>query len=990
MPRPEDFRNTHFSSLIKFRIKRILMICSNYDAFIMEEDGKIESQVYKEYVGLNMSNPPTFVWVESAAAARQTLENEPDIDMIICMYNEIDKDIFPLAADLKAEGKQIPFVLLMHYSKQIRKKVMSQTDSGVDFVFSWHGNADLILAIIKLFEDKRNADYDILETGVQAIMLVEDSIRYYSTYLPELYKLILKQSNEFLKETLNEDQQKNRKRSRPKILLATCYDEAFATYEKYRNHFLGIISDVGMVVHKGDPPKTEKLDAGIDLVHHIRQDDPMMPILLQSSQVSVADVAKRLNVGFLKKYSRTLFLQLSDYIKEEFGFGDFVFRDGKGVVYGRAANLQELEDVIKHVPDNILVSNTSKNMFSKWFFARGLFTLANKFRLEHHDDASEAREFLIKEVQAYHKAMGRGIIAEFSNDNYDRYISFARMGDGSLGGKARGLAFLNRLIEKHSLTDRYENISISIPRSIVISTEYFDEFILENGLQYVIDSELSDDEILSEFVASRLPEGLISGLKTYLKTVDTPLAVRSSSKLEDSNYQPFAGVYSTYMIPHVDNKDMMLRILDKAIKSVYASVFYNGSRTYIQTTGNLQSEEKMAVVIQNICGSEHNGLYYPLISGVGRSVNFYPIGGERMEDGIVNVVFGLGKSVVEGGKTLRFSPKFPKKILQLSQPYLAVRDSQKMMFALDLRPGAFKISRNEGVNLAHIPVTEVIPDYANSNLVFSTYSALNSRIVPGVDESGARIVSFDAILKYGKYPLAKALSEIMDICRKELLCEVEIEFAADVAPSGKLSLKLLQVRPISSYFTEREVNFDELKASLGTLLLESGKALGNGFVNDVSHIVYIAPDKFNSLSTREIAAELAEINNTFKSRNEGYILIGPGRWGSSDPNLGIPVIWSDISEAKMIVEYSMPGFQVEPSQGTHFFQNITSLGVGYLSIDTVAGDGNVDFDALGELDSEQTMKYAVVLHTEEPITAYIERNTNRALAGIRKNADLQH
>lgn len=990
MPRPEDFRNTHFSSLIKFRIKRILMICSNYDAFIMEEDGKIESQVYKEYVGLNMSNPPTFVWVESAAAARQTLENEPDIDMIICMYNEIDKDIFPLAADLKAEGKQVPFVLLMHYSKQIRKKVMSQTDSGVDFVFSWHGNADLILAIIKLFEDKRNADYDILETGVQAIMLVEDSIRYYSTYLPELYKLILKQSNEFLKETLNEDQQKNRKRSRPKILLATCYDEAFATYEKYRNHFLGIISDVGMVVHKGDPPKTEKLDAGIDLVHHIRQDDPMMPILLQSSQVSVADVAKRLNVGFLKKYSRTLFLQLSDYIKEEFGFGDFVFRDGKGVVYGRAANLQELEEVIKHVPDNILVSNTSKNMFSKWFFARGLFTLANKFRLEHHDDASEAREFLIKEVQAYHKAMGRGIIAEFSNGNYDRYISFARMGDGSLGGKARGLAFLNRLIEKHSLTDRYENISISIPRSIVISTEYFDEFILENGLQYVIDSELSDDEILSEFVASRLPEGLISGLKTYLKTVDTPLAVRSSSKLEDSNYQPFAGVYSTYMIPHVDNKDMMLRILDKAIKSVYASVFYNGSRTYIQTTGNLQSEEKMAVVIQNICGSEHNGLYYPLISGVGRSVNFYPIGGERMEDGIVNVVFGLGKSVVEGGKTLRFSPEFPKKILQLSQPCLAVRDSQKMMFALDLRPGAFKISRNEGVNLAHIPVTEVIPDYTNSNLVFSTYSAVDSRIVPGVEESGARIVSFDAVLKYGKYPLAKALSEIMDICRKELLCEVEIEFAADVAPSGKLSLKLLQVRPISSYSTEREVNFDELKASLGTLFLESRKALGNGFVNDVSHIVYIAPDKFNSLSTREIAAELAEINNTFKSRNEGYILIGPGRWGSSDPNLGIPVIWSDISEAKMIVEYSMPGFQVEPSQGTHFFQNITSLGVGYLSIDTVAGDGNVDFDALGGLDCEQTMKYAVVLYTEEPITAYIERNTNRALAGIRKNADLQH
>ena len=986
-PRPEDFRNTDFSSLIKFRINRILMICSNYDAFIMEEDGQIESQVYKEYVGLNMSDPPTFVWVESAAAARATLEREPDIDMIICMYNEIDKDIFPLAAELKAEGKQIPFVLLMHYSKQIRKKVTSRTDSGVDFVFSWHGNADLILAIIKLFEDKRNADNDILNIGVQAILLVEDSIRYYSTYLPELYKLVLTQSNEFLKETLNEDQQKNRKRSRPKILLATNYDDAMTTYEKYRNHFLGIISDVGMVIHRGDPPKTEKLDAGIDLVNHIRQDEPMMPVLLQSSQESMGETAKRLNVGFLKKYSRTLFLQLSDYIKEEFGFGDFVFRDRKGTEYGRAANLQELEDVIRHVPDNILVSNTSRNMFSKWFFARGLFALANKFRLEHHDDAAEARAYLIKEVQAYHKAMGRGIIAEFSNDNYDRYISFARMGDGSLGGKARGIAFLNKLIEKYSLTDRYQDISISIPRSIVITTEYFDEFILENGLQYVIDSELSDDEILSEFVASRLPESLIAGLKTYLKTVETPLAIRSSSKLEDSNYQPFAGVYSTYMIPLTENKDQMLRMLDKAIKSVYASVFYNGSRTYIQTTGNLQSEEKMAVLIQNICGSEHEGLYYPILSGVGRSVNFYPIANEKASDGIVNMVLGLGKSVVEGGKTLRFSPLYPKKILQLSQPELALRDSQRMMFALDLRPGAFKISRNEGVNLAHIPVTDIIGSNPYSDMIFSTFSATDNRIVPGTEARGPRIVSFDSMLKYGRYPLARALSEIMDICRKELLCEIEMEFAADIAPSGKMALKLLQVRPISSYSDNSDTDFDALSDSLATRYVVSEKALGSGKISGMSHIVFIAPDKFDSSKTMEMAAELAEINNAFKERNEGYLLVGPGRWGSSDPNLGIPVIWSDISEAKMIVEYSIPGFQVEPSQGTHFFQNITSLGVGYLSIDTVAGKGSIDLSALSSLERVESKKYAVVLSTPEEMTAYIDRNSNRAVAGISRKSE---
>lgn len=982
-PKPEDFQNTDFNSLIQFRIKRILMICSNYDAFIMEEDGKIESQVYKEYVGLNMSDPPTFVWVDSAAAARQTLESEPDIDMIICMFNEIDKDIFPLAAELKAAGKTVPFVLLMHYSKQIRQIITSKTDSGVDFVFSWHGNADLILAIIKLFEDKKNADIDILNVGVQAILLVEDSIRYYSTYLPELYKLVLKQSNEFLKETLNEDQQKNRKRSRPKILLATCYDEAMEIYGKYRNHFLGIISDVGMVIHKGDPTKTEKLDAGIDIVSHIRKDEPMMPVLLQSSQESVGAVAKRLGVGFLKKYSRTLFMQLSDYIKEEFGFGDFVFRDKKGTIYGRAANLQELEEILPHIPDTILVSNTSRNMFSKWFFARGLFTLANKFKIEHHVDAGEAREFIIKEIQAYHKAMGRGIIAEFSKDNYDKYISFARMGDGSLGGKARGIAFLNKLIEKYTLTQKYNDIDISIPRSVVITTEYFDQFILENGLQYVIDSELSDGDVLSEFVASRLPEPLIAQLRAYLETVTTPLAIRSSSKLEDSNYQPFAGVYSTYMIPCTENKDQMLRMLDKAIKSVYASVFYNGSRTYVQTTGNLQSEEKMAIVIQNICGTEHDGLYYPMLSGVARSVNFYPIENEKAPDGIVNMVFGLGKSVVEGGKTLRFSPKYPKKILQLSQPELAMRDSQRMMFALDLRPGAFKISRDESVNLAHIPVSDAIPSFPNSNMVFSTFDAADYRMVPGVDVRGPRIVSFDSILKYEKFPLAKALSEIMDICRKELLGEVEMEFAADLTASGKLSLKLLQVRPISSFADESKVNFDDVASELYPKYIISSKALGNGSITGIKNIVYIAPDKFDSSKTEEMVTELAEINNNLKDKG-GYILIGPGRWGSSDPNLGIPVIWSDISEAKVIVEYSMPGFQVEPSQGTHFFQNITSLGVGYLTVDLVAGRDRLDFNTLSLLECLEQKKYATVLRAPENLMAYIDRNTNRAIVGIKK------
>ncbi len=427
----------------------------------------------------------------------------------------------------------------------------------------------------------------------------------------------------------------------------------------------------------------------------------------------------------------------------------------------------------------------------------------------------------------------------------------------------------------------------------------------------------------------------------------------------------------------------MLRMLDKAIKSVYASVFYNGSRTYIQTTGNLQSEEKMAVVIQNICGSEHNGLYYPMLSGVGRSINFYPIANEETEDGIVNMVFGLGKSVVDGGKTLRFSPKYPKKILQLSQPELAVRDGQKLMYALDLRPGAFKISRNEGVNLAHFPVTDAIADFPYSDQVFSTFNAADNRVVPGVEVKGARIVSFDAILKYGKFPLAQALSDVLEICRNELLCEVEMEFAADMSPDGRLILKLLQVRPVNLLENETDVNYEELSKSLDVRYVESDKALGNGFLHGIRHIIYISPEKFDSGRTREIASEIADINNQFKDKDGGYILIGPGRWGSSDPNLGIPVKWSDISEARMIVEYSIPGFQVEPSQGTHFFQNITSLGVGYLSVDSVAKDGNIDFDALNSLDCIESRKFVSLLESPVELTACIDRNSNRAVIGTK-------
>lgn len=960
------------------------MICSNYDAFIMEEDGQIETQVYREYTELSLTKPPAFVWSNSSSQAREILESEDGVDMIICMFNETDDGIFPLASELKTAGNAIPFVLLMHYSKEIRRRVTERWDgSGVDFVFSWHGSAELILAIIKLFEDRMNAEHDMLDCGVQGILLVEDSIRYYSTYLPELYRLVLTQSNEFLKETLSEVQQKNCKRSRPKILLATCYEEALETYRKYRRNLLGIITDAGMVLRRGDNPDTEKLNAGIDLVRAVRERDPLMPVLIQSSQADMADVAKELGVGFLRKYSRTLFIQLGSFIREEFGFGDLVFRDTDGSEYCRASSLAELESIIDGIPDRVLVSSTSKNMFSKWFYARGLFGLASVLKDSHHDSPAESKAFIISQIRTYHKAANRGIIARFSSENYRRHITFARLGTGSLGGKARGIAFLNKLIDKYALADRYEGMSVSVPRSIVISDGYFDSFIVENGLQYVIDSELSDDEVLSEFVASRLPEPLVGQLRVYLKTVTRPLAVRSSSKLEDSNYQPFAGVYSTYMIPFTENRDQMLRMLDNAIKSVYASVYYNGSRSYIQGTGNLQSEEKMAVVVQDVCGSIHGGLFYPMMSGVARSMNFYPIGSEKASDGIVNVVYGLGRAVVEGEHSLRFSPRFPKKILQLSQPDMALRDGQTMMYAMDMRPSAFKISRKEEVNLAHIPVSEALKDFGYPHMVFSTYDRSDGRIVPGTSIEGPRVVTFDALLKYGKYPLAKALREIMDICCDELSCQVEMEFAADMADDGeRLLLRLLQVRPINRHSAETDARLEDVVKGLKRVLVHSERALGAGYIRDMRHIVLVPPELFDSMHTEETAAELSRINAAMREKGEAYLLIGPGRWGSADRNLGIPVAWSDISEAKMIVEFSMEGFRVEPSQGTHFFQNITSLGVGYLNVDLYEKDGGIDFGAISAMPCSYKGKYARVYETPAYLVAFSDRDYNRSVVGV--------
>ncbi len=986
--RLKGLKTMDYASLMKNRVRKILMICSNYDAFILEEDGQIESQIYREYIDLNISNPPHFIWTTTSDSAMAVLDNDRDIDMVICMYNPGDPGIFPFAAHLKREHRDVPFVLLTHMSQEMTRRLASFDLSDMDFIFSWHGDADLIVAIIKLFEDRANADHDILDLGVQAILLVEDSVRYYSTYLPGLYRMVLRQSAEYIKDTYNEQHKKLRKRARPKILLATNYEDACGLYEKYKRDLLGVISDVGFVLHRGDDPRTEKLDAGIDLVRTIRADDPFMPILLQSSQGSVESVAQSLGVGFLEKYSKSLMPRLSQYLRNEFGFGDLIFRDSSGEELGRASNLRELEQVLKQVPEDILTGAMSRNMLSKWLFSRGLFTLAQQFKMIHREQFGsfeEHRDFLVQEIHDYNALSGRGVIAKFERELYDRHVWFARIGDGSLGGKARGLGFLNALIQRYNLALKYPRVKISIPRTVVVATDCFERFIEENDLQDVIDSDSSDEEILYEFVSSRLPSRLMEDLRAYVATVRSPLAVRSSSNLEDSSYQPFAGVYSTYMIPLTENRDRMFRMLCKAIKSVYASAFFKGSRTYIHSTGNLLSDEMMAVVIQSVCGSRHGNFYYPMLSGVARSVNFYPIGKEKPEDGVVQLAYGLGRTIVGGGEALRFSPRHPKKILQLSVPKLALRDTQKTMYALDMNPDAFRISKDDGVNLVKRNIAEMLTEYDHPELVASTFTTADERMVPGIEAAGSRIISFDAILKYGRFPLPQILDDLMKICRDELMCDVEMEFAMDLVPGsdGRESLlKLLQIRPVSDFARNSDFSFEKVVEAVGTRILSADKALGNGRITGMNYILMVPEESFDSAHTGEIASEIARINAWMRERDGNCLLIGPGRWGSSDPWLGIPVSWDDISQARMIVECAIPGFRIEPSQGTHFFQNITSLGVGYITLDTVISPDALNKEAFSALKVVEKTPYVTLYESPSELVACIDRDSGRVIVGL--------
>ena len=967
------------------RIRRILLVCNNYDTFSLEEDGRIEPKISREYLELNLSNQPSFVRAESTLEALALAEKGERFDLIITMYNVGELNVFDFSRKMKAIDPNTPIVLLCSYSKEIYRQISEADSSALDYVFCWNNSTDLIIAIVKLLEDRLNAPHDVLQVGVQAILLVEDSVRYYSTYLPMLYKIILQQNSASACEALNEQQQALRKRSRPKILLATNYEDAVSLYNQYKNNLLGVISDIGFVLHKGDPMSSEKLDAGVDLVKLIRADNPKMPILMQSSQESMREVARELGVGFVIKQSKILTQAISDYISSEFGFGDFVLHNRTtGEEIARASDLLGLERIIKTIGDDELRNLAKTNYMSKWLKARGLFSLSKAFAamdVDKDDSIEVHRKNLIRVVKDYRINQGLGVVASFDPDSFNDAIWFSRLGGGSMGGKARGLAFMYQILQRYNLYDRWDDVRVMVPRTMVITTEYFDRFIQDNGLKYVIDADIADTEILSEFVSSRLPQDLIDALDVFLRYSHKPLAIRSSSVLEDSYYQPFAGVYSTYMIPHTANRDQQIRLLSKAIKSVYASVYYASSRSYITATGNVISEEKMGIIIQEICGSEDRGYFFPTLSGVARSLNFYPIGHEQAEDGIVKVAMGLGKAVVDGDQVLRFCPKYPKHVLQTSTPELTMTDTQQFIYALDLHPDKFKTSTDDAVNLERIPVNQ-LTEFRNLRHVASTFDFQNGRIVDSTFPEGPKYITFAQILRYKTFPLVEIVQELMDIATKEIKCYVEIEFAANLDKDHNKIFNVLQIRPISVDSRNSVVNWNQVDCT--GAFLTSASALGTGWIENVSDIVYLRPEKFDSLKTREIAKQITALNARLRKEGRQYVLIGFGRWGSSIPSLGVPVYWSDISEARVLVEACLEDYRIDPSQGTHFFQNLTSFNAGYINVDPYGrpGEDHLDFAVLDALPALEETDYYRHIRLEKPMQICIDGKGGKAMLKI--------
>lgn len=965
-----QFKDTSFVSLMEKRIYNVLLIATKYDIFILEEDGRVDEQIFNEYTSLSLRYPPRFTQVWTEEEATYQLQNS-HFELIIYMPNMDNAEMFQPLRTIKENYPHVPLVVLTPFSKEVSKRLANENLGFVDYVFSWLGNSNLLLAIIKLIEDTMNVEHDTKAVGVQVILLIEDSIRFYSSALPALFKIVLEESKEFSKEALNEHQKTLRMRGRPKILLARSFEEAADIYKQYKKNMLGIVTDMSYM-HEGVKDKL----AGYNLAKWIKKEDKFLPIIFNSSEVTNRKYAEELDCSFIDKNSKSYPIDLRNQIMEQFGFGDFIIinPDTKDELF-RITNLRDLQKTINEIPDNSMLYHMSHNHFSRFFYSRAIFPIAEALKSLDAADLStkEAREIIYRTIVEYRRMKNSGVIAVFEKDRFDEFSNFARIGDGSLGGKGRGLAFLGNIVKTHFELNDSDNFPVVLPKTVVLCTDIFDQFMDSNNLYDIALSDASDEDILQHFLRAKLPEKLNDDFLTFFEAVNSPLAIRSSSLLEDSYYQPFAGIYSTYMIPNLENREKMLQLVNDAVKAVYASVFYENSKSYMTATQNLIDQEKMAVVIQETVGTRYENRFYPSMSGVTRSLNFYPIGHEKPEEGIVNIALGLGKYIVDGGSTLRFSPYHPHNVLQLSTIDFALRETQRQFYALDLENIDSEFSINDDFNLLKLNVNDVLNDETIRYIV-STYDPIDQSIYDGFYDGGRKIISFANILQHDLFPLAKTLRKILHIAEHEMGRPIEIEFAVDIKHRESATFYLLQIRPIVQ--NKEVINEDLSLIPTQDTILTSNNALGNGIIDDVYDIVYVKTDNFNANNNQLVVYEIEKLNKQFLNKDRGYILIGPGRWGSSDPWLGIPVKWPHVSNARLLVESGLENYQVEPSQGTHFFQNLTSFGVGYFTINAfLKNGGTFNIDYLNSLTAEFEGKYIRHVKFENPTIIKINGKT---------------
>lgn len=954
-------KDVTFVNLMMRRIYNVLIVANPYDAFMLEDDGRVEEKIYNEYVELGLRYPPTFTQVSTTEEAREVLRTM-HIDLVICMPGNADNDAFSVARDIKAEFPHMHCIVLTPFSHGITKRMENEDLSIFDYVFCWLGNTNLILSIIKLIEDKMNLEHDIDEGGVQMILLVEDSIRFYSSILPNLYNYILAQSKRFATEALNRHSATLRMRGRPKVVLARNYEEAMSLYERYSDNVLGVISDVRFPIH-GEKDS----EAGLKLMREIRQNDPYLPLILESSESENRAKAEAEGFRFVDKNSKKMSLDLRKILEEHFGFGDFIFRDPKTKAeIMRIHSLKELQDNIFKIPDDSMLYHISRNHMSRWLSARAIFPVSMFLKTvtwERLKDITAHREIIFDAIVQYRHMKNIGVVAVFDRMKFDAYSHFARIGEGSLGGKGRGLAFLDNIIKMHPEFNSLEGAKVQIPRTVVLCTDVFDQFMEQNNLYQIALSDASDDDILRHFLRAQLPDSLIADFFTFFEAVKSPIAIRSSSLLEDAHYQPFAGIYSTYMIPYLDDKYAMLEMLACAIKGVYASVYYRDSKAYMTATSNVIDQEKMAVILQEVVGKQYDGRYYPNISGVLRSLNYYPIGDERAEDGIASLALGLGKYIVDGGQTLRVSPYHPHQVLQTSELETALRETQTRFYALDTQHVGNDFKVDDGFNILNLKVKEAERD--NSlNFIASTYDPYDQVIRDGLYEGGRKVISFAGVLQQGVFPLPELLQMSMRFGAEAMRRPVEIEFACNLNADRTGSLYLLQIRPI----VDQKQMLDEDLAAIpdADCLLRSHNSLGHGVTEDVTDVVYVkTDDRFSAANNPTIAREIEKLNKEYLDRGTNYVLVGPGRWGSSDSWLGIPVKWPHISAARVIVEVALKNYRVDPSQGTHFFQNLTSFGVGYFTIDENRNDGCFHKAALDAMPTVEETEHVRVVRFEK-------------------------